>query len=75
MTSGESESEHRESVSTAEARLIAPTPSLLTARTAPPTGLEAVAGTLPEWDDFDAAVEEIYAARRSSRDRPAPELG
>jgi antitoxin (DNA-binding transcriptional repressor) of toxin-antitoxin stability system len=40
-----------------------------------PVGLAAVAGALAEWDDMDAAVEEIYAARRRSRDRPAPELG
>lgn len=55
--------------------LVAPTPDLLGPRPAPPAGLASVAGALAEWDDIDAAVEEIYAARRSSRDRPAPDLG
>lgn len=54
--------------------LVAPTPDLLESAPAPPSGLAAVAGTLAEWDDIDAAVEEIYAARRSSRDRPAPDF-
>ena len=31
-------------------------------------------GALAEWDDLDEVVEEIYAARRRSCDRPAPEL-
>jgi antitoxin (DNA-binding transcriptional repressor) of toxin-antitoxin stability system len=39
-----------------------------------PIGLAAVAGALAEWDDIDTAVQEIYAARRRSRDRPAPAL-
>lgn len=55
--------------------LVAPTPDLLEPRPTPPAGLAAVAGALAEWDDIDAAVEEIYAARRSSRDRPAPDFG
>jgi hypothetical protein len=36
-----------------------------------PIGLAAVAGALAEWEDIDETVEEIYAARRDSRDRPA----
>jgi antitoxin (DNA-binding transcriptional repressor) of toxin-antitoxin stability system len=40
-----------------------------------PIGLAAVAGALAEWEDLDVAVKEIYAARRRSRDRPAPDLG
>ena len=40
-----------------------------------PIGLAAVAGALAEWEDIDEAVEEIYAARRDSCDRPAPDLG
>jgi antitoxin (DNA-binding transcriptional repressor) of toxin-antitoxin stability system len=55
--------------------LVAPTPDLLEPRPTPPAGLAAVAGALAEWDDIDAAVEEIYAARRNSRDRPTPDLG
>jgi prevent-host-death family protein len=55
---------------------VAPSPDLLGPRPSrPPTGLAALAGALAEWDDIDAAVEEIYAARRRSRDRPAPNLG
>lgn len=41
---------------------------------APPTGLAAVAGALADWDDLDDIVEEIYAARRRSRDRSVPDL-
>jgi hypothetical protein len=38
-----------------------------------PIGLAAVAGALGEWDDLEETVQEIYAARRNSRDR-APGL-
>jgi prevent-host-death family protein len=56
--------------------LIAPTPDLLEpGPSGPLTGLAALAGALAEWEDIDAAVDEIYAARRASRDRPAPGLG
>lgn len=41
----------------------------------PPVGLAAVAGALADWEELDAAVDEIYAARRRARDRPGPELG
>lgn len=44
-------------------------------RAAAPIGLAAVAGSLADWEELDAVVEELYAARRSARDRPAPELG
>ncbi len=37
-----------------------------------PLGLAAVAGALADWDELDAVVDEIYAARRSSRDRQVP---
>ena len=43
--------------------------------TATPLGLAAVAGALAEWDDLDETVRDIYAARRHSRDRAAPDLG
>lgn len=55
--------------------LVAPTPDLLEPAPAPPSGLAALAGALSEWEGIDDAVEEIYAARRSSRDRPAPDFG
>lgn len=40
----------------------------------PPIGLAAVAGALGDWDDLEEVVEEIYALRRSARDRPVPDL-
>lgn len=40
-----------------------------------PLGLAAVAGALAEWEDIDTAVQEIYTARRRSRDRSDPDLG
>jgi len=39
-----------------------------------PVGLAAVAGALAEWEDLEAVVEEVYAARRDASDRPAPDL-
>ena len=39
-----------------------------------PVGLAAVAGALADWEDLEAVVEEVYAARRAARDRPAPDL-
>lgn len=55
--------------------LASPTPEALHATTPRPIGLAAVAGALAEWEDLDEAVQEIYAARSKSRDRPAPDLG
>jgi antitoxin (DNA-binding transcriptional repressor) of toxin-antitoxin stability system len=52
-----------------------PTPEALSRTASRPIGLAAVAGALAEWEDLEEAVEEIYAARRGSRDRPAPDLG
>jgi|SRR5689334_1023563 len=54
--------------------LVPPTPELLGGRGKPPTGLAAVAGALSDWDELDQVVEEIYAARKMSSDRPSPEL-
>jgi len=54
--------------------LVPPTPELFE-RGRAPIGLAAIAGALADWDELDRVVEEIYAARRSSRDRPAPDLG
>lgn len=39
-----------------------------------PTGFAALAGALADWDALDEVVEEIAAARRTARDRPAPTL-
>ncbi len=53
--------------------LAPPTPEAMRA-TASPVGLAAVAGALAEWDELEQVVDEIYAARRHSRDRPAPAI-
>jgi prevent-host-death family protein len=37
-------------------------------------GLAAVAGALATWEDLEAVVEDIYAARRHAQDRPVPPL-
>lgn len=55
--------------------LAPPTSDALRGTTAKPIGLAAVAGALADWEDLEEAVEEIYAKRRVSRDRPAPDLG
>lgn len=55
--------------------LVPPTPEAMQGEAEGPIGLAAMAGALAEWDDLDEVVEEIYAARRRSSDRPAPELG
>lgn len=39
-----------------------------------PLGLLAGLGALADWEDLDQVVEEIYAARRRSRDRDVPPL-
>lgn len=39
-----------------------------------PAGLAAAAGALDDWGDLDDVVQEIYAARRRSRDRAVPPL-
>jgi len=54
---------------------VPPTPEAMQGEAEGPIGLAAMAGALAEWDDLDEVVEEIYAARRRSSDRPAPELG
>ncbi len=43
-------------------------------RGARPLGLAAAAGALAEWEELGALPDEIYAARRKSRDRAAPKL-
>ncbi len=37
-------------------------------------GLAALAGALADWDALPVVVEEIYSARRASRDRPVAEV-
>ncbi len=55
--------------------LAPPTPESLRGAAERPIGLAAVAGALAGWEDLDEAVQEIYAARRRSHDRSAPDLG
>jgi antitoxin (DNA-binding transcriptional repressor) of toxin-antitoxin stability system len=40
-----------------------------------PAGLASVAGALADWSELEEVVEEIYAARRRSKDRPVEALG
>ena len=44
----------------------------------PPTsdvvGLAAFAGALADWDELPELVDDVYRARRSARDREAPDL-
>jgi prevent-host-death family protein len=39
-----------------------------------PAGLLTIVGGLADWAEMDSAIEEIYAARRTARDRPGPHL-
>jgi len=55
--------------------LVPPSPQALRPSVGSPVGLAAVAGALADWEELDDVVEDIYAARRASRDRPTPELG
>ncbi len=55
--------------------LVPPEPELLARPREVPRGLASVAGALAEWDGLDDDVAAIYAARRDSVDRPAPDLG
>jgi len=55
--------------------LVRPSAESLRPSNAAPVGLAALAGALADWDELDEVVEDIYAARQRSRDRPAPELG
>jgi prevent-host-death family protein len=55
--------------------LVPPTADLLESPRHPPSGLASIAGALTDWNDLDDVVAEIYAARRRSTDRPAPDLG
>jgi prevent-host-death family protein len=54
--------------------LVPPSPDVARMPSGPPAGLAAVAGALADWDDLDEVIEDIYRARRRSKDRPAPEL-
>jgi len=55
--------------------LVPPTAELFDPPAEPPSGLAALAGALADWEDLDDVVAQIYATRRTSADRPAPELG
>lgn len=39
-----------------------------------PTGFAALAGALADIDDFGEVMDGVVRSRRTSRDRPAPEL-
>jgi len=52
--------------------LVPPAPELRRRPTPPPKGLAAGAGALAEWEELPEVIDEIYAARRLARDRPAP---
>ena len=54
--------------------LVPPAPGLFEPPGPPPSGLAALAGALADWPELDEVVGEIYAARRGSGDRPAPDL-
>ena len=53
--------------------LVPPAPELFEPRESP-RGLASLAGALAEWDELEDDVAAIYAARSTSRDRPAPDL-
>ncbi len=56
--------------------LVPPTPEVVEQVSGrPPSGLAAVAGALAEWGELDQVVADVYAARRVSQDRTAPDLG
>jgi prevent-host-death family protein len=54
--------------------LIPPSPEATRAPAGTPVGLAAVAGALAQWEELDEVVQEIYAARRRSKDRAVAEL-
>ncbi len=54
--------------------LVPATSDTLEASNNAPVGLAAVAGALADWEDLEAVVEELYAARRDAADRPAPDF-
>lgn len=39
-----------------------------------PRGLAAGAGALGDWEELPAIADEIYAGRRTAKDRPGPAL-
>ena len=41
---------------------------------AAPTGFAALAGALAEFDELAETMDDVYAARRKAKDRPAPTL-
>jgi prevent-host-death family protein len=56
------------------AMALVPPSQEVTAIRAAPQGLAAIAGSLADWEELEAVVDEIYAARRRARDRPVPGL-
>ena len=54
--------------------LVPPTAEFLAADREPPQGLASIAGALTEWPEIDEDIADIYKARRSSDDRPVPDI-
>ncbi len=54
--------------------LVPPTLELFERPDRAPAGLATIVGALTDWDELDEVTAEIYAARRKSSDRPAPDL-
>jgi prevent-host-death family protein len=54
--------------------LVPPTAEALSEAGPIPSGLASIAGAMAEWDELDDVVDEIYADRRTSADRPGPDL-
>lgn len=54
--------------------LVAPEP-VLERHGERPLGLAALAGSLADWKEIEAVVDDIYKARRQARDRRAPRIG
>ncbi len=55
--------------------LVPPGPELARGVRLAPRGLAAGAGALSDWEELPDVVEELYAARRTAKDRPGPDLG
>jgi prevent-host-death family protein len=54
--------------------LVAPSEEWMRAPAESPVGLAAVAGALADWEEIDEVLNDIYTARRRSRDRSVPAL-
>lgn len=56
--------------------LVPPAEMVPRQRRSAPIGLAAIAGALADdWDDVEADLADVVAARANAVDRPAPDLG